>query len=201
MPALAQTATQDSSRTGGGAGLYIALAPWVAFSLLAERVSVQAGAAVALAVAVAIAIPSLRRRSPKTLELAAILAFAGIAAAAFTLDAGSADFLARYARGIAAGLLGVIAFGSLLFTPFTEQYARERAPKAVWGTHEFRLANRKLTILWGAVFAAMVPCHILAGTIDTHRSSLVFNWIVPVALVIWGMKRSSTLADGASAAR
>ncbi len=197
MPALAHTAPQNAETSGFG-GIFIALAPWFAFSIIA-RFSVEAGAAVALVAAIAIAFPSLAARKPKTLELATVLAFVGITAAAFLLDAGSVDFLARYARGIAAGLLAVVAFGSLLFTPFTEQYARELAPREVWGTHAFRALNRTLTATWGLVFAAMVPCHIIAGTIDTTRGNLVFNWGIPAALAVWGMKRSSALADSASA--
>ena len=85
----------------------------------------------------------------------------------------------------------MIAFGSLLFTPFTEQYARESVPERVWNTPQFKAGNRELTALWGGVFAAMVPCHIIAGSIDTTRSNLIFNWVVPVLLVLWAVKRSS----------
>jgi hypothetical protein len=192
-------ANHESKKAAGGAGIYIALAPWAAFSVLAARVSVQAAAVVALLAAVAIAIPSLRRRSPKTLELAAIAAFAGITIAAFVLDPSGVAWLARYARGIAAGLLALIAFGSLLFTPFTEQYARESVPRAVWGSPRFHAVNRKLTLIWGLVFLGMIPGHIAAGLIDTTRSNLVLNWALPIALVAWGIKRTSALTSDESA--
>jgi hypothetical protein len=199
MSARPIAANHESKKAAGGAGIYIALAPWAAFSVLAARVSVQAAAVVALVAAVAIAIPSLRRRSPKTLELAAIAAFAGIAIAAFVLDPSAVAWLARYARGIAAGLLALIAFGSLLFTPFTEQYARESVPRAAWGSPRFRALNRKLTLIWGLVFLGMIPGHIAAGLIDTTRSNLLLNWALPIALVAWGIKRTSALTDGESA--
>ncbi len=188
------TVHTESKKHGGG--LYIALAPWVAFSVIA-RLNVQAAAVVALVGAIAIAIPSIRRRNPKTLEIGAAAAFAGITVASFLLDASATHELALYARGIAAGLLALIAFGSLLFSPFTEQYARESVPREYWGSAQFHTLNRKLTATWGLVFAAMVPFHIIAGQIDTTRGNLVFNWGIPFALVLWGMKRTTALSNGA----
>jgi hypothetical protein len=195
MSAMSPATNHESKNEAAGAGIYIALAPWVAFSLLAGRVSVEVAAVVALLAAVAIAIPSLRRRSPKTLELAAIAAFAGITIAAFMLDPSGAAWVARYARGIAAGLLALVAFGSLLFTPFTEQYARESVPQQYWTSPRFHALNRKLTLTWGAVFLGMIPGHIAAGMIDTTRANLLLNWVLPIGLVAWGIKRTSALTS------
>jgi hypothetical protein len=170
-------------------GIFIALVPWLLFSVVC-RVSVQAASLLALVAAVGIALPAVRAGRPKILELAAVVSFAGFSVVVLAIDPGSADALHRYARGIASGLLALIAFGSLLFTPFTEQYARESVPERFWHTAQFKAANRALTTMWGAIFAAMVPCHIAAGSIDTTRSNLIFNWVLPVMLVLWGVKRS-----------
>jgi hypothetical protein len=172
-----------------GAGLVIALAPWILFSVIA-RESVELATVLALAGSIVIAAPAVMAGKPKILELGAVLAFAGFAVVLFGVDPGSADTLHRYARGIAAGLLAVIAFGSLLFTPFTEQYARESIDPRFWNTAAFKAGNRRLTAMWGAVFAAMVPLHVIAGSIDTQRSNLIFNWVLPVLLVLWAAKRS-----------
>lgn len=177
-----------------GAGIYVALAPWVLFSLLA-RESVQLATVLALIASLAIAAPSVLAGKPKALELGAIAAFVGFAVVLFGIDPGAADTLHRYARGIAAGLLAIIAFGSLLFTPFTEQYARESADPRRWDTPEFKAGNRAMTAMWGAVFAAMVPLHVIAGTIDTTRGNLVFNWVGPVLLVLWAVKRSNAAGE------
>jgi hypothetical protein len=42
----------------------------------------------------------------------------------------------------------------------------------------------------GAVLALalMVPARVIAGAIDTHRANLIFNWAIPVALVLWAVK-------------
>src|SRR5690349_1780399 len=108
-----------SSSTDRHAGIFVALVPWLLFSVVC-RVSVQAGALLALAASVVIAYPALRAGRPRILELAAVVSFAGFSVVVLAVDPASADFLHRYARGVAAGLLALIAFGSLLFTPFTE---------------------------------------------------------------------------------
>lgn len=53
------------------------------------------------------------------------MAFAGFSLVAVVADHSTVVFMARYARAIAAAILAMIALTSLVFTPFTEQYARE----------------------------------------------------------------------------
>ena len=141
-------------------------------------------------------LPDERRRFDKllrffALELGAVVTFAAFAAVSLVVAHHTGTDVARYARGIAAAALSVIAFASLLFVPFTEQYARERVDERFWSSPQFKAINRKLTIMWGAVFAAMVPFHILAGALDRPGTNILFNWVVPVALVVWAAKRST----------
>ena len=70
-------------------------------------------------------------------------------------------------------------------------------PESAWNTPAFKAGNRAATMLWGAVFAAMVPCHIIAGSIDTTRGNLIFNWVLPGLLVMWAIK--STTVEQTSA--
>ena len=53
--------------------------------------------------------------------------------------------------------------------------------------------------MWAAVFAAMVPAHVIAGALDTHRANLIFNWAIPIVLVIWAAKRTAAVTDTAGA--
>jgi hypothetical protein len=106
-------------------------------------------------------------------------------------------WLARYSRAIAAALLALIAFGSLLFTPFTEQYARDSVPRQFWGSATFKATNRRLTTMWACVFAAMVPFHVAAGVIDKKPTNILFNWVIPIGLIVWGAKRSDEIASSA----
>jgi hypothetical protein len=186
------------SKPVAGAGIFIALIPWVLFTVLAERVSLKAAALLALAAAVAIAARGVRSGHPKLLELAAVGTFIAFSIAAFTLTSGSAEWLERYARAIAAGVLALIAFGSLLSVPFTEQYAREVVPPQGWSSPRFKETNRRLTTVWACVFAGMVPSHIVAGTIDTTVGNLIFNWVIPIALVVYGAKRTTAVSQEAS---
>jgi hypothetical protein len=196
MSSTQTTATQGERRFG--AGIYLAFAPWVLFSVTTAHDDLTTAAIIALAAAIGISAPSLLTGRPKTLEIGAIVAFAGLTIAALSVDAATGAWIARYARAIAASLLGLTALSSLLWTPFTEQYARESVPRELWSSPRFKQVNRKLTLLWAGVFAAMVPAHVLAGTIDTHRANTIFNWVIPVALVFWAIKRTESLSGESS---
>jgi hypothetical protein len=183
-----------------GAGIFVALVPWVLFTLVASHWSLKAASLLGLAGAVVIAAPSLRARRPKLIELGAVATFAGFAIVAFAADAAVAADVSRYARAIAAAVLAGLALVSLLFVPFTEEYARESVPREHWSSPAFKQGNRRLTLLWAGTFAAMVPSHLIAAAIDTRPGNLVFNWAVPVALVLFAVKRSRLAAEEAPAA-
>jgi hypothetical protein len=191
--------TPPTNDAGPGSGVYLAFIPWIVFTLVAQHSTLKLAAIGALVASVVIAGRSARAGGPKLLELGAVLAFVGFTAVAFMADAETAAFVDRYARAIAAGLLSLIAFGSLLVVPFTEQYARESVPPQLWSTPQFKQINRKLTTMWATVFAVMVPAHVVAGALDTHRANLIFNWAIPIALVVWAVKRTAQVTDNAEA--
>lgn len=178
-----------------GSNIYVAFVPWLLFSVITTHAEVRAAAVIALVAAVVISLPSIRDGRPKALEIGAIIAFVGFTIVALTADAETREWLARYARAIAAALLALIAFVSLLRTPFTEQYARESVPREYWSSPRFKAINRQLTTMWGFVFLLMVPSHVAAGAIDTHRAATLFNWVIPVGLVVIAVKWQERLAD------
>jgi hypothetical protein len=163
---------------------YLAFVPWVVLTITARYSDLKAGAAAALASAIVVSIPSLAARRPKILELASIAAFAALLAATLITDAGNHGVLFRYERAFAAAALSVIAFGSLLFVPFTEQYAREVVPQQFWQTPQFKQTNRLFTAVWGCVFVAIAISHTIAGAIDTRGAEAIFNWVVPIILLV-----------------
>lgn len=177
------------------AGIYLAFVPWVLFTLITQHDTLKAAAVTALIASVVIAAPSVAARRPKLLELGAVLAFIGFTVAAFIADPSTTAWLARYARAIAALLLALIAFSSLLFVPFTEQYARESVPRQFWSTPRFKQINRQLTLMWGCIFVAMMVSHVIAGAIDTRRGNTIFNWVVPIVLIIWAAKRTGEVSS------
>jgi hypothetical protein len=172
--------------------------PWILFSLITQRDSLTAAAVVALIASILIALRSISTSGPKLLEIGAVAAFVGFAIVAVVADASATMWLERYARAIAALMLAAIAFGSLLFTPFTEQYARESVPRQFWSSPRFQQVNRRLTTMWGCVFSAMVVSHVLAGAIDTRRGNTIFNWVIPIILIVWAVKRTSEVSQAAS---
>ncbi|HTU84050.1 MAG TPA: hypothetical protein VMF57_00675 [Solirubrobacteraceae bacterium] len=192
---MSTNASAGSESSSGSKGIYIALIPWIIFSVLVAHSTLKLGSILALAAAVVIAIPGIRSGRPKSLEIGAVVTFIGFVVVAFIADGAVAHWIARYARGIAALVLAGIAFGSLLFVPFTEQYAREKVPEQYWGSATFKAINRKLTALWGFVFIAMVPFHIIAGAVDTRPAKIICNWVIPLALVSWGIKQTSAITD------
>ncbi|MBV9000652.1 MAG: hypothetical protein JO304_16445 [Solirubrobacterales bacterium] len=186
--------SKQADAAGPGPGIYLAFIPWIVFSVLTEHSTLKLAATGALLTSALIAARSVRAGSWKVLELGAVLAFVAFTGVAFNADPATAHFLARYARAIAAGLLATIAFGSLLVVPFTEQYARESVPRELWSAPQFKHINRQLTTMWGLVFAAMVPAHVIAGAIHTHRANLIFNWAIPIVLVISAAKRTAQIS-------
>lgn len=173
--------------------MFIALVPWVLFTIVAEHGTLKLASLAALVIAVGISLPGIIKGRPKLLELGAVVAFIGFTVVAFAADASLGEFAERYARAIAAALLALIAFASLASVPFTEQYAREEVPQEHWSSPKFKSVNRRLTLMWGTVFAAMVPFHIAAGAIDTRPSNIVLNWAIPIGLVLWGIKQTSVI--------
>jgi hypothetical protein len=193
---VSQPSTQAPA-TGPGSGIYLAFIPWIVFTLVAQHSTLKLAAVGALLTSMVIAARSVRAGGAKVLELGAVLAFAGFTVVAFQADPSTAEFVDRYARAIAAGLLSLIALGSLLVVPFTEQYARETAPEQLWSSPQFKQINRNLTTMWGLVFAAMVPTHVIAGALDTRRANLIFNWAIPIVLVTCAAKRTARVSDSA----
>jgi hypothetical protein len=185
---------------GHGSGLYVALVPWVLFTLLAQHSTLKVASVVALVVAIAIMVRSIMTSGMKLLELGAVVAFIGFTVVAFAADHATGVWMARYSRAIAAALLAAIAWGSLLFTPFTEQYARERVPRQVWSSPRFKETNRRLTIMWSSVFTAFIPFHVLAGVIDKRPTNVIFNWVIPIALIVWAAKHTDVITAEAKPA-
>jgi hypothetical protein len=179
-------------KKGGSAQMFIGLAPWVLFTVIAEHGTLKLASIASVVIALGVCLYSARNGGrPKMIELAAVVTFIVFAVIAFIADPSVTHWLTRYARAVAAAALAVLVFGSLLFVPFTEEYARESVPQQYWHTAQFKAINRRLTIVWGCVFAVMTCSHVVAGTIDTHRGNLIFNWAIPIALVIWGSKQST----------
>ena len=118
-----------NSPAPSGAGILVGLVPWFLFTIIAEHGTLKIASVASVAIAVGVCVYSMRGGGqPKMIEVAAVVTFIGFAVVAFVADASVTNWLTRYARAVAAGVLACLVFGSLLFVPFTEQYAREPSP-------------------------------------------------------------------------
>jgi hypothetical protein len=190
-------APEASPKSGGGSGsMLIGLASWILFTVIAEHGTLKVASIAALVIAIGVCAYSMQGgKRPKLIELAAVATFIVFTVVAFVADPSLTHWLTRYARAVAAGVLALLVFGSLLFVPFTEEYAREMVPREYWHSAQFKQVNRKLTLLWGEIFLVMTASHIVAGTVDKQGTNIIFNWVVPVALVLWGTKQSTAGKD------
>jgi hypothetical protein len=175
------------------ARIYLGFLPWIVFAFVGRGSleGVAWGAAVALVAAVAIVITSARARSVKELEIFAIALFAGMAVAGALDQHNPGGFLQRYHSAIAVGALALFAVASLAFHPFTDQYAREVVQRKYWNTTRFNRANVELTLMWAGVFAAIAASEMTAGALDSRLAATIFNWVVPVALVLVGVQQAT----------
>jgi succinate dehydrogenase hydrophobic anchor subunit len=175
-----------------GAGIFVGLIPWFLFTVIAEHGTLKVASIASVVIAIGVCIYSSRGgERPKMIEVAAVTTFVAFTVVAFVADPSLTHWLTRYARAIAAAVLAVLVFGSLLFVPFTEEYSRSAVPQQYWNSPKFKALNRHLTVMWGGVFAVMTVSHVIGGAIDKTPTNIVFNWVIPIALVLWGVKHST----------
>ena len=167
--------------------------PWIIFWVVAGPSSWEYAAGGAFLAALILLFPSGDRGSIKMLDIVSLVFFGALTIAGLFLDRSQLDWLEDYSQAISSGALAIMVLGSLAFVPFTEQYAREQAPKEVWGTPTFKRINRVLTLVWGLVFAASAVLGVIAEQVDTGKNWL--NWIIPIALIVGAFKFTSWYPD------
>lgn len=177
---------------------FVGFVPWIIFWVVASPSTWEWATLGALTAALILAVPSLERGGLKILDVGSIVFFAVLSVLAIFLDRSDLDWVEDYSQVISSGALAVIAFGSLLVMPFTEQYARESAPREVWDTPAFKRTNLVLTAMWGAVFLLSAILGVIAE--ETSSSSSAREWlnlIIPIVLVIGAFKFTAWYAERA----
>jgi hypothetical protein len=178
---------------------FVGFAPWIIFWVVSSPSSWEWATLGALIAAVILAVPSAERGSLKILDVGSIAFFAVLSLFAIFLDPAELDWVEDYSQAISSGALAIIALGSLAFVPFTEQYARETAPREVWDEPGFKRANFVLTAMWGGVFAVSAILGIIAQGVDSSTAREWLNWIIPIVLVVGAFKYTAWYADQARA--
>jgi hypothetical protein len=196
----------EQEHTMNAKDMIVGLAPWFLFSFVASHFGAGAvgwaGLAAFAASLALIAYSVTQKRSIKILDAAGTVTFGIISAIGFVGGSGVDTWLTDYGRGATTIILGLVMLISAFTVPFTEQYARETVDQRYWGSPIFRAKNRSISLLWSGVIFAMAFCHVVAGVLasaDTisgaHPGNLLLNWIIPIALIIFAVKRTQAIAD------
>ncbi|SCC56641.1 MULTISPECIES: hypothetical protein [unclassified Gordonia (in: high G+C Gram-positive bacteria)] len=192
--------------------MILGLAPWFVFAWAAERlgadhVTLAAIAACALALAVTIYEAVRTGGGWKMIDVAGVVLFGVIALIGIVGDTQVDEALVFFGRGGSAFVLAAVMAVSAFTVPFTEQYARETVDPALWHSPVFRAKNRQISLLWAGAIALMGCSHIVAGLLassasvsGSHPGNILLNWVVPIALIVFAVKRTRAIADAAPSA-
>lgn len=188
----------------------MSLIPWVLFTIIAGRAGanfVGWAAVVAAVVTFGIAVKGTRdltpkgtRSSVKVIDVAGVLTFIVMAVLAFTGSHGVRQHIVNYGRGACALVLALVMLGSLLFVPFTEQYARESVPQEYWDSPVFRAINRQISAAFAIAILLMAVSHFYSGYRESQhdlsqRLNLVLNWGVPVVVILAAIRYTSRITS------
>ena len=172
--------------------------PWAAFLLGVRIGGVYWGAAIGLAVALVVLIRAISRRSTHLFDVIGVVYFGGLLALLAAIHPGDIDTWGRYAQAVAHGSLTVIVFGSIVIgKPFTESYAREKAPRQVWTSSRFHELNRRLSAMWGLAFLVGTISLIVAGSQDSRQ--FLLRLVVPFGALLLALmytQKQAALAGG-----
>lgn len=185
-PVVSGRADASGREPPHGRGVFLGFAPWIVFDVVASPSTWKYAALSALVTALVLNVPELRRGSLKVLEAAGVVFFAVVCVLGLVLGRQELLWLETYAQTLSNGVIAAVALGSLAFTPFTEQYARESVPRAYWHTPAFRRTNRVLTAVWGGVFLVTALLGLLALRVSSGADWL--NWVVPIALLVGAVR-------------
>ncbi|WP_431775061.1 hypothetical protein [Streptomyces cucumeris] len=178
--------------------LLFGMAPWVLFSMIADRLGTGAVGWAALAACLGSLVLAVRGAVTdglKVIDAAGVVTFGALAAVGLASGPDVQRSLVDYGRGGAALVLGAVMLVSAFTVPFTEQYARASIDRRYWGSPAFRAVNRRISLLWAGIILVMAVCHLLAGALGT--GDILLNWVIPVLLVLGGLKRTEAVAGAA----
>jgi hypothetical protein len=154
-------------------------APWGAFLVALRIGNVYWAAGLAAVAAIVVAARAVRLHKAHLFDYVSVLYFVGMVALLAVIQPADISLWGRYAQAVAHGSLTLIVFVSVLVgRPFTEGYARERVPPAVWDSPHFHAFNRKISLLWGLAFLVGTISLTLAGS--THGHQVLLRVIVPL---------------------
>ncbi|MDI1462524.1 hypothetical protein QEZ54_16250 [Catellatospora sp. KI3] len=169
----------------GGSSAFRGFVPWIIFWVVSGP-STWVYAAGGAFLAALILLPLRHHKPVRILDIVSVVFFGALTLAGLVLGPSRGQWLEHYAQAISSGILAIVVLGSLAFTPFTEQYAREQTAPEVQQRPVFKQVNRTLTLVWGLAFAACAVLGVLAQQVSHGKDWL--NWILPIVLIAGAFK-------------
>ena len=173
----------------------LGFAPWIVFTIVAQRLAANAvawSALLAVAMTAVALVAAARRHGPTVLNAVSLVLFGVIAVVGFAGGPDVDDWLYTWGRPLVGVVLGLYVLATASVRPFTEEYARQSTPREYWGSPTFRAINRVLSAAWGAGLVVIGLAGVLVTALDEravsatadHVPDLLLNWVVPI-VVIW----------------
>ena len=179
------------------ASFVLGLLPWVAFSVVAQRMAADAvawSALLAVAMTLVALVLARRRHAPAFLDRVSLVLFGTTAVIGFAGGAPVDDWLYTWGRPLVGVLLGLVVLATASSRPFTEAYARRSTPREHWGSPRFRSINQVISAAWGAGLLVIGAAGLLVTLLDEHATGpssahvaeLLLDWVVPIG-VVWAL--------------
>jgi hypothetical protein len=161
---------------------FIGFAPWIIYWVVADGPSTWMFGAICAVLSALILGVSAGRGGPRLLEVVTIVFFIAVTIVGMVVGAEDRDWMDAYATTLSSGVLAAMALISLMFVPFTAQYAPESARREEWEEAAFRRTNLVLTLMWALVFALIA----VLGYVAVNSPSTV-NWtkaVIPLVVIV-----------------
>ncbi len=163
------------------------LTPWLTFMTTSSLFNLRAGVAAGGLVALVLLARAVARKKVHMLDVASIGFFLALASALAIVHPDDIGVWSRYAQPGAHGLLTILVFGSVLVgRPFTEAYAREQTPAAVWRSARFQAFNREISLVWGLALLVGTLSLVLAGAVSV--APFLLRMAIPVGAMVVATK-------------
>jgi hypothetical protein len=160
---------------------YFGLAAWLIYGLLGVRRYWTMAACGGLVVMLPIVASEMRTRSVKIIDCTSLGFFLLAIVALFT--AGEWYFN-RYEALFGWGLFALVAWITMIIgVPFRLQYAREKAPQALWDNPLLRRVHFRVSVAWAIIFTLDTILSAIALGVGHH---LLLVGIIPGATMVIG---------------